>query len=440
MDKDDVALQLDEDLRATILAVGVQRKWQERDSFAVMRKLHAVNVLNTTTMRRMLQSDNLNTALSSKGFKTLNYDTTNTFRTMLDVGRDKGALCGAIRRDNPPSPLPSEKLDLSVTESLMLSILESSMQFSREASLRASQIRPSAPTKQKPETTRPMPPPQRTPASRSLQSSKNSSVCKPLEPCLKRMSSEKSVPFAVRTATFAESQNLMLDMEAEHCPSKDNTEYDNDDDDDDDYDEVLDAPDGKLHSPTRRRSTQNVILPDYREISIIENEACWRVVEVPLSWLFFYQTTVFSSFSCGMRLQDTVDELRSGVTLPHTLPLMYALVMQGKVYGMGTRRLTCFHYVWGQSDPHKLIPVLMCGKRCVGDLANHEGMVMSILGGATLDGVPVLSVERQPVPSKKGSATLLRDEYNKGIAPVESEGGELMHPDYQRKKRKWEKG
>ena len=178
-----------------------------------------------------------------------------------------------------------------------------------------------------------------------------------------------------------------------------------------------------------RHSLANVVLPDYLRLPVIDKPAVWHVVDIPLSMLFFYQTTVTKAFSCGKLLQFTIDQLRSGERSPTSLPLMHVVVMRGKLYSMGTRRLTCFHHVWGRSDPDKLIPVLMCGKRCAGNQANHEGTKMQLFSSAKLDGVQCSSVVRT-LPLKMTTVAQLMEKYNRNVLPIEHNGN-FMHPLFQ---------
>eukprot|EP01063_Lacrimia_lanifica_P032289 TRINITY_DN5495_c5_g1_i1.p1 TRINITY_DN5495_c5_g1~~TRINITY_DN5495_c5_g1_i1.p1 ORF type:complete len:452 (+),score=118.50 TRINITY_DN5495_c5_g1_i1:80-1435(+) len=121
----------------------------------------------------------------------------------------------------------------------------------------------------------------------------------------------------------------------------------------------------------------------------------WRVVQVPLEWLYYYQTTIAGAFGAsGGLLQRTIDELRDGAATPYTLPLMHVVAINGVLYGMGCRRLLCFMHVWGMTEPGRMIPVLFNGRATEGIAPNPTGMSMKVLGMASLDGVIVGEVTR----------------------------------------------
>lgn len=77
---------------------------------------------------------------------------------------------------------------------------------------------------------------------------------------------------------------------------------------------------------------------------------------VPLDQIFFYQDYICNQFMEGRFLTDTIQQLTTGVITPETLPKMDCLFFNNRWYGMGNRRLACFHYVF-RNEPTRLIPV-----------------------------------------------------------------------------------
>ncbi len=79
---------------------------------------------------------------------------------------------------------------------------------------------------------------------------------------------------------------------------------------------------------------------------------------VPLWRLHFYQDFIGSTFTTGRPLSETVEELKTGVSTPESLPPIEALFHRGVWYGMGNRRLACFNMAYRSTEPRRLIPVL----------------------------------------------------------------------------------
>ena len=78
---------------------------------------------------------------------------------------------------------------------------------------------------------------------------------------------------------------------------------------------------------------------------------------VALEDLNFYQDYVSNHFMSGKSLNNTIRDLQNGEISPESLPPIEALYWRGKWYGMGNRRLSCFHYVY-RNDPQRRIPVV----------------------------------------------------------------------------------
>eukprot|EP00759_Apiculatamorpha_spiralis_P044506 PhF_6_TR41464/c1_g1_i1/m.62866 len=79
--------------------------------------------------------------------------------------------------------------------------------------------------------------------------------------------------------------------------------------------------------------------------------------KVPLKALHFYQSYISSTFSNGTPLSDTISFLeKEGTKAFKVIPPIEALHWKGKWYGMGNRRLACYHYAF-RDQPDVLIPV-----------------------------------------------------------------------------------
>eukprot|EP00664_Eupelagonemidae_sp_cell27_P000851 gene851-594_t len=88
-------------------------------------------------------------------------------------------------------------------------------------------------------------------------------------------------------------------------------------------------------------------------------------------------------FSDGRRLQCTIDALRRGQVAPRQLPLAHVLLAGRRLYCMGTRRLACFHVVWGRTCPYRPIPVVWDGADAGGSaLPQGDGCAVDIMGRA----------------------------------------------------------
>lgn len=85
-------------------------------------------------------------------------------------------------------------------------------------------------------------------------------------------------------------------------------------------------------------------------------EAVYVSREIPLKEIYFYQDYISQRFMDGRPLMDTIVALQRGTVTPHTLPPMQCLKFKGRWFGMGNRRLACYHYVF-RHDPNKMIPV-----------------------------------------------------------------------------------
>eukprot|EP01063_Lacrimia_lanifica_P005870 TRINITY_DN13539_c0_g1_i1.p1 TRINITY_DN13539_c0_g1~~TRINITY_DN13539_c0_g1_i1.p1 ORF type:complete len:357 (+),score=82.79 TRINITY_DN13539_c0_g1_i1:54-1124(+) len=181
---------------------------------------------------------------------------------------------------------------------------------------------------------------------------------------------------------------------------------------------------GAKSEPSEAASVRSVRMDDFHLLTPIRTRAMWRVVEVPLDWLYFYQTCVAGSFSDGKPLQETIDELRSGMVSPYTIPLMHALCIDGRLYGMGTRRLLCFHTVWGSVYPEKKIPILFCNHSATGATYNECGLHMRMFGQTRIDGGYLSQVSRRPPRRNlpRPTARNLQIEYQKNRMPVSREG------------------
>jgi hypothetical protein len=116
--------------------------------------------------------------------------------------------------------------------------------------------------------------------------------------------------------------------------------------------------------------------------------------KIPLKDIYFYQDYVSPQFMDGRSLKKTIDELRNGTVTPETLPPIYVGRFKGRWYGLGNRRLSCFHYVY-KDEPGRLIPVQAYND--VGGSANFhpqgDGLTVRLGGGMMLDGKAVFSMK-----------------------------------------------
>lgn len=114
---------------------------------------------------------------------------------------------------------------------------------------------------------------------------------------------------------------------------------------------------------------------------------------LPLRDIFFYQDYVCNQFMDGRTLLSTIEELRSGRNTPETLPPIECLGYRGRWYGMGNRRLSCFHFVF-RNEPDRLIPV----RALLVDDENPfypqgDGVTVRLGGGMLVDGKVIFAMK-----------------------------------------------
>eukprot|EP00759_Apiculatamorpha_spiralis_P041902 PhF_6_TR40337/c1_g1_i1/m.59980 len=69
-------------------------------------------------------------------------------------------------------------------------------------------------------------------------------------------------------------------------------------------------------------------------------------LNIKISEIYFYQNYIQARFTEGRTLLSTIQSLESGAIKPQDIPSIEALHWRGKWYGMGNRRLACYHYVY----------------------------------------------------------------------------------------------
>eukprot|EP00759_Apiculatamorpha_spiralis_P041903 PhF_6_TR40337/c1_g1_i2/m.59981 len=69
-------------------------------------------------------------------------------------------------------------------------------------------------------------------------------------------------------------------------------------------------------------------------------------LNIKIGEIYFYQNYIRGNFTNGKSLLDTIQSLESGAIKPQDIPSIEALHWRGKWYGMGNRRLACYHYVY----------------------------------------------------------------------------------------------
>lgn len=129
--------------------------------------------------------------------------------------------------------------------------------------------------------------------------------------------------------------------------------------------------------------------------------------DVRLGDVLFYQNYISNRFSDGRGVNDTIHQLEQGTATPDTLPIMECLLHRGKLYGMGNRRLACYHYVF-RRDPDRLIPVYLqdvSSEDCF--LCQGNGVEVAVGGGLVLPGGRIVfsMVSSDPSKAKPGHST-----------------------------------
>jgi hypothetical protein len=99
-----------------------------------------------------------------------------------------------------------------------------------------------------------------------------------------------------------------------------------------------------------------VVVDPFDSVSSTRPVPVYAQIELPLKDILFYQDYISQRFMDGRLLTDTIAALQQGDVTPYTLPRMQCLKYRGRWYGMGNRRLACYHYVFRDS-PEKMIPV-----------------------------------------------------------------------------------
>lgn len=114
---------------------------------------------------------------------------------------------------------------------------------------------------------------------------------------------------------------------------------------------------------------------------------------IPLNQIYFYQDYICNQFMEGRFLTDTIRQLSKGELTPEMLPRMDCLFYNNRWYGMGNRRLACFHYVY-RHEPTRLIPV----RALVIPQGQHlfpqgNGLTVKLGGGHFLDGYMMFAMK-----------------------------------------------
>jgi hypothetical protein len=100
----------------------------------------------------------------------------------------------------------------------------------------------------------------------------------------------------------------------------------------------------------------SLVVDPFDSVSSTRPVPVYAQIELPLKDILFYQDYISQRFMDGRLLTDTIAALQQGNATPHTLPRMQCLKYRGRWYGMGNRRLACYHYVF-RDTPNKMIPV-----------------------------------------------------------------------------------
>ena len=167
---------------------------------------------------------------------------------------------------------------------------------------------------------------------------------------------------------------------------------------------------------------------DADSLQPIRELAEWHIIEIPIKHLYFYQTSVAGTFSDSRSLQSTVNELRMGEKTPYKIPLMHTLLVDGRLYGMGTRRTVCYHRICAHNQ-NAMIPVLFANRSSDSSLHNKEGLNMCLIHPCVIDGVTYHEMSRSPHSPDIYSCKDLTKQYENNVLPVKREGStEYWHP------------
>eukprot|EP00756_Hemistasia_phaeocysticola_P002065 Hpha_TRINITY_DN11431_c0_g1::TRINITY_DN11431_c0_g1_i4::g.137349::m.137349 len=163
-----------------------------------------------------------------------------------------------------------------------------------------------------------------------------------------------------------------------------------------------------------------------------------RIVMVPLCHLYFYQNSIRSQFENGMLVTETMAMLQKNADRLYEIPLINVQLVycnredRVRMYSLNNRRLTCFHQVWGKTDPHKLIPCLWDGTCTLygysGGLPQGDDFNVPVTGGLALGSKLVLVVSRSKIG---GDIDLnhLRNQWDLKRQPIVKKGLEIWEGD-----------
>eukprot|EP00756_Hemistasia_phaeocysticola_P031510 Hpha_TRINITY_DN16356_c1_g9::TRINITY_DN16356_c1_g9_i1::g.58677::m.58677 len=194
-----------------------------------------------------------------------------------------------------------------------------------------------------------------------------------------------------------------------------------------------------IHAGSKRHEWLGDSFLDWTEENGISGgKSDYRIVEVPLKLLYFYQSAIRNSFSDGKSFQTTVDALRNGELTPYQMPLAHVNLTAGRLYCMGTRRLACLVLAFWHTNPDKLIPVLWSGKAMWTGFPQGDDVTLTVSGGGVLiDGAHWTSI-RRGAPEQDVCVKSLARAYKAAQAPVSvhtnvgicSVNTDFYHPDH----------
>ena len=389
---------IDSSLLGVLYRVGLKRKWSERDLQQVIEKLHAIRIVGSEDMLVMLRACCINEKLKAKGLRAFSKSTLHeltinlTFCPVVIPDDDSMLLATSVFSPNPD--ILMEVPLFSQAPSMRHPMTPAAAQDEEEKEEEEEEVVVVVEKVEAPPLPRELSPPPSPPSP---------SLCQEVGPAIldSTMGPERPpVPVtSIRLPSFRGPITCELSLR-----------------------EMVELETSRLGGALREPS-------DLIDMPILSGAAQFRIIEVPLCWLYFYQSTVAGSFTDGRGLQQTVDQLRSGEETPYTLPLMHALVVHGMFYGMGTRRLLCFHHVWGAHNPLKKIPVLFCGCACYGVPQNPEGLTMKVIGYLKLDDKYHNTVQRkQQREGERASKHALKSRYETGKLAVKGKERNDYYP------------
>eukprot|EP01063_Lacrimia_lanifica_P017991 TRINITY_DN2496_c0_g1_i1.p1 TRINITY_DN2496_c0_g1~~TRINITY_DN2496_c0_g1_i1.p1 ORF type:complete len:416 (+),score=91.38 TRINITY_DN2496_c0_g1_i1:92-1339(+) len=390
------------DLLGVLYNVGVLRKWTDDDLATVVRKLVKVRLVTVSDLLRVIQCKVLNPRLKAAGEKAFSKETLRQIVSLAGLAQAGGVSLIEVDRAALDAFASNRSRAQQPTDGLVAAHPVVGPEALAWVNAEATN-EPPIPVEEQSEAY-----PDQVPQEECAEPAPAAGAV-PEE----REPAEASPPATPKRPAATFSNNPLAAFALHSVPTLSYTTWSHlqsgaaDDDDAESLDEYV----------------QHARIQGYERYDAVTDVPEWRVVYVPLEWIYYYQTTVAGVFSDGRPLQKTVDDLRSGRLSPSTLPLINLLVVDGMLFGMGTRRLVCYQHLWGLTYPEVRIPALYCHKTCTGKTTHSlKGLEMKVIGMLFLDNIMHASVQRERRKGPAPSFGYLEAEFNEGRKPVYREG------------------